>query len=137
MFFADSLSLIKTLVKGGNALLNPDKKPCKSNIPTVYKAVFQEEFNAHDALEDVRALHRVLFQSPLQVTVADIVNNSNMKSTFFAFEDMEFLDGRQEHMQTFKDKLFHRNSENYRKLQKAAFVTIIYEIFTTTVERKH
>ena len=67
VFFADSLPLIKTLAKGGNALLNPDGKPCKSNLPSVYQAVFHEDFNTHDALEDVRALHRVLFQSPLQL----------------------------------------------------------------------
>lgn len=78
MFFAHSLPLIKTLIKGGNALLNPDGKPCKSNLPTMHKAVFHEECNAHDAFEEVCALQRILLQSPLQLTIADIVKNSNL-----------------------------------------------------------
>ena len=105
VFFPDSPPLVKTIAKGGNALLNPDGKPCKSNLPSVYQVVCHEDFNAHDALEDVCALHGVLFQCPLQLTSADIVNNSNVKSTSFAFKDMEFLDRRHKRMQTFKDKL--------------------------------
>lgn len=50
MFFADSLPLIKTLAKGGNALLNPDGKPCKSNLLSVYQAVFFMKISTHTML---------------------------------------------------------------------------------------
>ena len=96
----------------------------------MYVAVFQGEFNAHDALEDLHALHHVLFQSPLWLTIADIVNNSNMKSTSFAFEDMEFLDGHHKYMQAFKNKLFSQGDNGLVKqntIQKIAESSPCYD----------
>ena len=61
-------------------------KASKSNLPSVYKSLFHENFQAHNALEDVCALRRVLFESPLRLTEADIVNNNNLKPASFAFE---------------------------------------------------
>ena len=77
VFFADSLPLVRALIKAGNPSLNPEGKACKTNLPAVFQTVFNEQFAAHDALEDVLALRRVLFQSSLKLAVADIVNNSN------------------------------------------------------------
>lgn len=77
--FANSLHLVKTLTKSGHTSLNPEGKAHKSNLPSVFKTLFVEHFQPHDALEDVRALRRVLFESPLKLTDADIVNNRNLK----------------------------------------------------------
>ena len=73
----------------------------RANLPS--KSLLNEEFLPHEALEDVCALHRLLFQSPLVLTVEDIVNKSNAKPASFAFEDMVFLDERFQHLQTFRD----------------------------------
>ena len=115
VFFANSLHLVRALIKAGNPSLNPEGKACKTNLPAVFQTVFSEQFAAHDALEDVLALCCVLFQSPLKVAVSDIVNNSDIKSTSFAYEDMQFLDERLECMQTFKDKLYSQGDDGLVK----------------------
>ena len=71
--FADSLHLVKTLTQNGHKSLNPGGKACKSNLPSVFKTLFDEKFQAHDALEDVRTLRRVVFEFPLKLIDADIV----------------------------------------------------------------
>ena len=130
VFFADSLPLVRALIKAVNPSLNPEGKACKINLPAVFQTVFNEQFAAHDALEDVLALRRVLFQSSLKLTVADIVNNSNVKSTSFAYEDMQFLDERLERMQTFKNKLNSQGDDGLVKqtvIQKIAESGISYQ----------
>ena len=67
---------------------------------------FNEEFDAHDALEDIKALRRILFFSPLKLTDDDIVNKSNPRPALFAHDDMKFLDERFERVQTFRRKLY-------------------------------
>ena len=81
-------------------------------------------------MEDVLALRRVLFQSPLKVAVADIVNNSNIKSTSFAYEDMQFLNECLERMQTFKEKLYSQGDDGLVKqtvIQKISESGISYQ----------
>ena len=63
---------------------------------------FLTDFQAHDALVDMRALRRVLFESPLKLIDADIINNSNLKQASFAFEEMLYLDECFVRMQTSK-----------------------------------
>ena len=66
----------------------------------------------------------------MKVAVADIVNNSNIKSTSFAYEDMQFLDERLERMQTFKDKLYSQGDDGLVKqtvIQKIAESGISYQ----------
>ena len=99
LFFADSLHLIRSLIKAGNASLQIDGKPCKPNLSAVFETLFQQKFDAHDALAH-EALHNILFDSPLNLTIAQIVNNSNLKPCSHAFADMKFLDERFERMQT-------------------------------------
>ena len=139
VFFADSLPLVRALIKAGNPSLNPEGKACKTNLPAVFQTVFNEQFAAHDALEDVLALRRVLFQSSLKLAVADIVNNSNVKSTSFAYEDMQFLDERLERMQTFKNisSILKVTMGLLSKLQKAAYPIRIYSIYLPRLAKKH
>ena len=80
-----------------------EESPVEANFLLVFKSLFIEEFLPHEALEDVCALHRLLFQSPLVLTVGGIVNKSNVRPASFAFEDMVFLDERFQHLQTFRD----------------------------------
>jgi len=111
-FFADSLHVIRALIKAGNVSLQIDGKACKPNLSAVFETLFQERFKAHDALEDVTALHKILFDSPLNLKIAQIVNNSNLMPCSHAFADMQFLDERFERMQAFRNKLYHLHSDN-------------------------
>ncbi|XP_068756051.1 uncharacterized protein [Montipora capricornis] len=130
LFFADSLRLIRALIKAGNMSLQVDGKACKPNLSAVFETLFQEKFDAHDALEDVRALHKILFDSPLNLTIAQIVNNSNLKPCYHAFADMQFLDERFKRMQTFKCKLYQPKTDDgavkQRIVQKIAESGLAY-----------
>ena len=82
--FVYSLHLLKTLTKNRHTSLNLGGKARKSNLPSVFKTLFDEYFQAHYALEGVRALRRVLFEFPLKLTVEDIVININLKPASFS-----------------------------------------------------
>ena len=82
--FVYSLHLLKTLTKNRHTSLNLGGKARKSNLPSVCKTLFDEYFQAHYALEGVRALRRVLFEFPLKLTDEDIVININLKPASFS-----------------------------------------------------
>ena len=82
--FVYSLHLLKTLTKNRHTSLNLGGKARKSNLPSVFKTLFDEYFQAHYALEGVRALRRVLFEFPLNLTDEDIVININLKPASFS-----------------------------------------------------
>ncbi len=85
MYFADSFYLVGALIKTGNTSLNPGGKPCEGNLPAVFEALFGEDFQAHDAFENIRARSRVLHESPLMLTEEDIINKCNLKPIFGMF----------------------------------------------------
>jgi hypothetical protein len=68
--------------------------------------LFNETFDAHDALEDVIALRRILFASPLRLSEEDIVSHCKPVSSSDALNDCQYLDKRHELMQTLKGKLY-------------------------------
>ena len=82
--FVYSLHLLKTLTKNRHTSLNLGGKARKSNLPSVFKTLFDEYFQAHYALEGVRALRRVLFEFSLKLTDEDIVININLKPASFS-----------------------------------------------------
>ena len=60
--FGDSQILVKHLLKDKHpALQLSESASCKSNQSTLYSHLFNEEFEAHDALEDVKAHRKSLF----------------------------------------------------------------------------
>ena len=68
IWFADSLSLFKTLVETKlPSLQNSDGSFPKTNQSSLYKTLFDKSFNAHDALEDVLALRKIMFSSRLEL----------------------------------------------------------------------
>ena len=67
--------------------------------------MFKEQFDAHDALEDVRALRKILFESSLNLPRKNIVENSNVISAPLAVANMLYLDQRHELPLTFSDNL--------------------------------
>ena len=108
--FANSQQLVKSLIKH-TALLLGNGGFCKPNQRSLYVHLFNEEFDAHDALEDVRALRRILFDSPLNLSTEDIVKRSSVTSVSHAIENM-YLDRRHELLLTFSNKLFNASDNN-------------------------
>ena len=61
VYFGDSQILVKHLLKNKHpALQLSESTSCKSNQSALYSHLFKEEFEAHDALEDVKALTKIV-----------------------------------------------------------------------------
>lgn len=58
--FADSLVLMKQLGTSSTITSALSKAP-DNKLGTLHSSLFGEEFNAHDELEDVKTLSKVLF----------------------------------------------------------------------------
>ena len=111
--FADSQHLMKELIEGKHKALELEKGGfCKPNQGSLYTHLLNEQFDAHDALEDVRALRRIIFDSSLNLSRKTIVENSNVTAVPHALENMLYLDRRHEILQTFRNKLFNESDEN-------------------------
>ena len=88
--FADSLLIIKDIQKENPSLFlskeetdgSAKRKKVSTSLSSLYERFFHEDYSAHDAVEDVKAMKRVLFDSPLGITKANICNN-----TFTAYQD--------------------------------------------------
>ncbi len=105
--FGDSLPLIKSLIQSQHAplkLSNGDY--CRANISSVYQCLFKDEFNAHDALEDVKALRKILFSRALAIDIRTIVNGSQIQTVCDARVDLDYIDKRLELFQTFVGSLY-------------------------------
>ena len=47
----------------------------KLNQQSIYQTLFQEPFPAYDAMEDVRALRRIVFESRLNISEDMLIEN--------------------------------------------------------------
>ena len=93
IYFADSLHLMKNLIKDKHKALELETGGnCKPNQSSHYTHPFNKQFDAHDALEDVRALGQILFELSLSLSRKDIVENSGVTSVSHAVENMLHLD---------------------------------------------
>ena len=113
VYFADSLTLFKALIKCKHPSLsinNDNTRFPKANQSSIYEALFNEAFDAHDAVEDVFALRKILFSSRLDLCTETIVNESSLVSIAHAVEDMNSLDHRHNIMQSFDGNLYHPRS---------------------------
>ena len=92
--FADSQHLMKSLIKNKHKGLALESGGfCKPNQGSLYTHLFQEQFDAHDALEDVRALRRIIFASPLNLSRKSIVENSSVTRVLHALFDASHDNG--------------------------------------------
>ena len=106
--FADSLTLFKTLIrKKMPCLQNSDGTFPKPNQSSLYNFLFAKSFEAHDALEDVLALRKIIVESRLELSLKTIIENSGVVSAVHAAKDVKYLDHRHLLMQSFKDSLYH------------------------------
>ncbi|XP_068701266.1 uncharacterized protein [Montipora foliosa] len=143
VYFADSLQLVKNLIKDKHKALEIETGGyCKPNQSSLYTHLFNEQFDAHDALEDVRALRKILFESSLSLSRKDIVENSSITSVSHAVENMLHLDRRHELLLTFSDKLFNTSDTGPIKRSMALNIADsglsyddIYKLYTTFGKR--
>ncbi|CAB3978115.1 exonuclease R569 [Paramuricea clavata] len=104
--FGDSLLLIKSLIQSQHAPLKlTNRDYCRVNISSVYQCLFKDEFNAHDALEDVKALRKI-FSPELAIDIRTIVNSSQIQTVCDARMDLDHIDKRLELFQTFVGGLY-------------------------------
>ena len=85
--------------------------------------MFCEDFDAHNALEDVPTLQKILFSSELAIDIKDIINGSQIKSICDARVDLDFLDKRLYIYQTIAGNLYRPESSN-SPISKAMAVKI-------------
>jgi len=88
-------------------LQNSDGTFPKPNQSSLYNFLFAKSFEAHDALEDVLALQKIIFESWLELSLKTIIENSGVVSAVRAANDVKYLDHRHLFMQSFKDNLHH------------------------------
>ena len=106
--FADTLTLLKSLIKSKHSSLqNAVGQYPKPGQSSVYEHLFQTTFDAHDALEDVIALRRILFSSKLALSDEMLVNRSSVISVKDAAEDLKYLDNRHQRVLSFRGKLYN------------------------------
>ena len=118
--FGDSLPLFEHLSKTKHAALTQSNgKRCSSNQSSIYKSLFNKKFDAHNAKEDVVALHRILFSSPINLTEQDIVTHCKPISTVDALKDTQYLDTRHRLLQTMKNKLYSEVSSDEAPITKS------------------
>ena len=100
--------MFKTLIrKKLPCLQNSDGTFPKPNQSSLYNFLFAKSFEAHDVLEDVLALRKIIFESGLELSLKTIIENSDVISAAHAAKDVKYLDHRHLLMQSFKDNLYH------------------------------
>ena len=105
---ADTLLLFKSRMRDKHSSLqNEQGQFPKPNQSSLYEHLFKETFEAHDALEDVSALRRILFSSRVALSNEIIVNRSSLISVKDAAQDMKYLDDRHNRLLSFRGKLYH------------------------------
>ncbi|XP_068684754.1 uncharacterized protein [Montipora foliosa] len=103
----DTPVLLRNSEKKLPCLQNSDGTFPKSNKSSLYNFLFAKSFEAHDALEDVLALRKIIFESRLELSLKIIIENSGVVSAAHAAKDVKYLDHRHLLMQSFKDNLYH------------------------------
>ena len=127
--FADSLLLFKSIRKSelpsSTILL-----PCKGNkLISLYSHLFKEDFHAHDAIEDVKALIKILFKSSLEITTEQVIGHGRVATAKQAYDDKVFLDERHARAETYR-RMCHPDGRSVISdaiKQKLSVKGIVYE----------
>ena len=99
--FPDTLPVMKNFAvqRKHPSLVSSECSTVKLNQQSIYQTLFLEPFPAHDAMEDVRALRRIVFDSHLNIS--EDMLTEYMSTTQLAKKDMKYLDRRYKLLQTF------------------------------------
>ena len=101
------VDFVNRLAEDMKFLRSPKLITCSTNkLGAIYEDLFHTNFEAHDALEDVKALRRILFTSPLQVSTEIMITHGNTTSPKEALGLAMFCDRRQEVVQSYAGKLY-------------------------------
>jgi len=73
------------------------------NKAAVYKHLFNSDFDVHDAVEDVKALTKILFNSSVGTTTDEIINKRNTTTLSLAMKDLAYLDKSHSLLKSFDD----------------------------------
>ena len=127
VLFGDSLPILKVLRDEPNSPL----QPATNKLGDVYETLFSDKFEAHDALEDVKALRKILFTAPLQVPNETLVSHGKCTSPKNAFDQATFLERRQDIIQSYGGKLYSteqgcKESLSISMIQKMADAGLSY-----------
>ena len=97
--------------------------------PPLNSHLFEENFNAHDVVEDVKALIRILLKSSLQITSEQVVDHGRAVTAQQAYDDMKFLDRRHARAETYRRMCYPdgRSVISDSIKQKLAVTGILYE----------
>ena len=115
VFFSDTLPVMKNLVKRKHpSLVLSDGSTYKLNQQSIYQTLFHEPFPAYDAMEDVRALRRIVFDSRLNIS--EDMLTENRSTTQYAENDMKCY----ELLQTFRGTLYHPTNAEFPIKQQIA-----------------
>ena len=112
VLFAGSLPVLKVLRCQPNSLL---QSYSTNKLSDVYESLFSAKFDAHDALEDVKALRKMLFTPPLQVPNEKLINHGKCTSPTEAFEQTTFLERLQDAIQSYSGKLYQEGKDGLSK----------------------
>ena len=104
VLFSDSLPDLKYLRGQPNNVLS--SRWTSNKLSDLYESLFATEFKAHDALEDMKALRKILFTPPLNVSQETMDNRGKSTSPNDAFEQAMFLQRRQDVLQSYNGKLY-------------------------------
>ena len=102
--FADSFGFTRKLIK--------EKCQALRNQASVYKVIFKPDFLGHDALEVVKALSKILFDSPLGANACHIVNKCKTTTMESALEELIYLDHSYALQQSFQGNLCNSSDTN-------------------------
>lgn len=118
--FPDTLPVMKNFAvqRKHPSLVSSDGSTVKLNQQSIYQTLFLEPFPAHDAMEDVRALRRIVFDSHLNIS--EDMLTENMSTTQHAEKDMKYLDRCHELLQTFRGTLYHQTNAEFPIKQQIA-----------------
>ena len=136
VLFGDSLPVLKVLRDEPNSPL----QPATNKLGDVHETLFSDNFDAHDALEDVKALRKILFTAPLQVPNETLVSHGKCTSPNNAFERATFLERRQDTIHSYDGKLYStdqgwKESLSISMIQKMADTGLSYHTFQALYEK--
>ena len=83
----------------------------KLNQQSNFQCLLGRPFHAHDSMEDLKALRKIVFESGLEIS--EEMLTEPMSTTQHAFDDLKYLDRRFELLQTFRGTLFHPTNTEF------------------------
>lgn len=88
------------------SMLTDGLPPTKFSLSSIYHHLFNTELTgAHNAVTDIRALHRILFQSHLKITPTKLLSSSSTLRS--VYEMVQYSTTALSNLHTMKGKLFN------------------------------